>query len=228
MATKKLADQEILGSNSFFVSRRDISDFSFEEKLNSEVATYNIGGLLRKRIARNGGQELFTCFSETDSTLSQHHPCTFKGSVFTIINRVLLPVTFSEEHTYSSTQQFLLHNKALLFMNIKAAENILKSNDPQEQQRIGGAVTNFDPPVWKYARSEIVLRGNRLKFSQNDELAADLLATAGKTLVNASVKNKIWGAGLAASDSLIQDRDNWPGLNLLGEVLTEIRDEMLG
>ena len=71
-----------------------------------------------------------------------------------------------------------------------------------------------------------MLAGNRAKFTQNEELKTQLLATAGTTLVEASPYDKIWGIGLAATDPRAEDPTQWKGLNLLGKILTQLREEL--
>jgi ribA/ribD-fused uncharacterized protein len=76
-------------------------------------------------------------------------------------------------------------------------------------------------------REEIVMRGNRSKFTQNVELRTLLLATAGTTLVEASPFDRIWGIGLGATNPLAQQRGTWRGQNLLGQILTKLREELM-
>lgn len=54
-----------------------------------------------------------------------------------------------------------------------------------------------------------------------------LLATKGTTLVEASPVDKIWGIGLDAKDPLAQNRRTWKGSNLLGEILTRVRTQII-
>lgn len=198
MEKQKLSDKEITSSNLYYVRKRDGLAWNFEEKLLNEYKS--LGGIIRKRIEKNGGTEQFTYFWETDSPFSQWHKSRFEGTVFTIINRALLPDEFSETYEFTSAEQFMMFNKALLFLDWEIAAAIRKTNDPRMQKELGRQVKNFNPEVWEYARSEIVLMGNRMKFDQNEDLKQALLATAGTTLVEASPYDEIWGVGLSAND----------------------------
>lgn len=64
------------------------------------------------------------------------------------------------------------------------------------------------------------------QFSQNKELLEKLLATHPRTLVEASPRDRIWGIGLGASNPMAQDRKHWQGRNLLGQILTEVREQL--
>jgi ribA/ribD-fused uncharacterized protein len=66
-----------------------------------------------------------------------------------------------------------------------------------------------------------------LKFTQSEPLKEFLLFTKGTLLVEASPYDTIWGIGLAEGDPLIYDSKNWKGTNWLGEVLTDLRDDLL-
>jgi ribA/ribD-fused uncharacterized protein len=62
------------------------------------------------------------------------------------------------------------------------------------------------------------------RFTQSAKCRELLLATGDKILVEASPYDKVWGVGLAASDTDILDETKWKGENLLGKVLTEVRE----
>lgn len=74
---------------------------------------------------------------------------------------------------------------------------------------------------------QIVKNGNLHKFQQNPHLRKELFKTQGRTMVEASPYDTIWGIGLEADDPLAQQRSTWKGTNLLGQALTEVREELL-
>ena len=65
------------------------------------------------------------------------------------------------------------------------------------------------------------------KFQQNPDLLEQLLETQGRTLVEASPVDNIWGIGLAEDHPHAQIHSKWEGKNWLGEALTKARDEII-
>jgi hypothetical protein len=128
---------------------------------------------------------------------------------------------------FNCAEQFMMHGKAVLFGDAEVAAEILAADHPRTHKALGRKVKRFDGGVWERERMRIVKAGNRAKFTQNDELLQTLLATKGTTLVEASPYDRIWGIGLGANDPRAQDQKQWRGKNLLGIVLTELRDELL-
>lgn len=118
-----------------------------------------------------------------------------------------------------------MYHKALLFDDSDVATQILTATTPIEVKALGRQVKNFDEEIWKENRYRIVKEANILKFTQHLDLREKLLATKGKMLVEASPRDRIWGIGYGAKNALA-NKERW-GLNLLGQVLVEIRDEML-
>ncbi len=153
---------------------------------------------------------MFTFFFTEASPFSQWYRCSFTVG----------------DAKFNCAEQFMMHGKALLFDDAEAAAQILAATHPGEHKALGRKVKRFDDTLWKRAREAIVMDGNRAKFTQNPELREVLLATKGTTLVEASPYDKIWGIGLAATDPRAADPTLWKGQNLLGKILTAVRDEL--
>ncbi len=81
----------------------------------------------------------------------------------------------------------------------------------------------FDEGTWTARRWDLVVEGNVAKFGQDPALAAYLLGTGSRVLVEASPRDRVWGIGLAAGDERAADPARWRGLNLLGFALMEAR-----
>jgi hypothetical protein len=154
---------------------------------------------------------MFTFFFTEASPFSQWYRCSFTAG----------------GNTFNCAEQYMMHGKALLFDDADAAAQILAADHPRAHKALGRKVKRFDDVAWKRARESIVMAGNRAKFTQHAELRELLLATQGTTLVEASPYDKIWGIGLAASDPRAQDPNQWKGQNLLGKILTALRDELI-
>jgi ribA/ribD-fused uncharacterized protein len=153
---------------------------------------------------------MFTFFFTEASPFSQWHRCAFTV----------------DDRAFNCAEQYMMYGKALLFDDADTAAKILAADHPREHKALGRKVARFDDAAWKRAREQIVMTGNRAKFTQNAGLRAQLLATAGTTLVEASPYDRIWGIGLAATDARAQDPTQWKGQNLLGKILTALRDEL--
>lgn len=61
---------------------------------------------------------------------------------------------------------------------------------------------------------------------KNKELLEILMLTGDRTLVEASPYDKVWGIGLVEDDPRALNRETWLGTNWLGEVLTELRNNL--
>jgi ribA/ribD-fused uncharacterized protein len=137
------------------------------------------------------------------------------------------PARFTVDgEAYDCAEQYMMAEKARLFGDEETRRLILAATHPREQKALGRRVTPFDEARWTGACREVVYLGNLAKFGQNDELRALLLATSGKTLVEASPKDRIWGIGLAADDPRATKRSAWRGKNWLGEALMRVRAEL--
>lgn len=190
----------------------------------------------------------FTFFWYTSSPFSQWHPSPFtvKDIVFTSAEQFMM---YSKAVLFGDSiiaDEILALNKTVLddgddYILKRYAEGqlstaeILKDKNlkkiwTESQNKIkslGKKVKNYNEEVWVQNRELIVEEGNFAKFDQNQQLKQSLLNTKGTILVEASPYDKIWGIGLKENDIKAQNEETWEGLNLLGKLLTMIRERML-
>ncbi|KAK6535329.1 hypothetical protein TWF694_001792 [Orbilia ellipsospora] len=129
-----------------------------------------------------------------------------------------------KEIVYQNAEQYMMHQKGVLFApdDPVTAEILTAELHPATIKALGRQVPNFDEETWGKKRYEIVVKGNYLKFTQNEDLKKELLETGNKELVEASPRDRIWGVGFGAVNAPKQ-RARW-GLNLLGKALMEVRE----
>lgn len=127
---------------------------------------------------------------------------------------------------YNSCEQYMMHQKALLFDDHIIADLIMQEKNPKEQKKYGRQIRNFDKAIWEKNCLAIVFEGNLAKFSQNPELKAEMLSTGNKIFVEASPLDHIWGIGLDENAENVDDPSYWLGLNLLGHALTLVKNQL--
>jgi ribA/ribD-fused uncharacterized protein len=207
--------------NNFLAARRD---FLLEEE--QQLPTR-----VNQNLADNE-REKFTFFWETYSPLSQWHESKFKAPSYMWPNNfyenLVKRQVFPSEIEFTSAEQYMMYCKAMLFIDFETAKQILASNDPRKIKELGRQVKRFNDDTWYVFRWRFVYAGNKYKFIQNGGLRESLFKTQGTTLVETSPYDKVWGIGLKASDPRALDRSTWQGKNLLGEILTELRVELMG
>lgn len=125
---------------------------------------------------------------------------------------------------YSTTEHWMMAQKAVLFNDLEIAQQIIAAKSPAEAKALGRQVKQFDEATWNDQRSAIVVSGNLAKFQQHPDLREFLMNTKARVLVEASPVDRIWGIGLAADSERAENPKQWQGLNLLGFALMEVRD----
>lgn len=241
-------DEEHLAFWNMYVNReRHFSDYTIEDviemTLNSSFYTKDklteIGVEGKKKdyvLARQSitnVNELFTYFWITKSPFSQWHKSIFSATTFIsgdieTKEKALQNIFPIDVQEYSSAEQFMMYHKAMIFLNREIAYQIMQTDNVCKIKKLGRQVKNYDEYVWKYFRSKVVYEGNKAKFTQNESLKEALFATKGTTLVEAAPNDAIWGIGLAEDDPRAKKRETWKGKNLLGEILTQLRVDLIG
>jgi len=178
---------------------------------------YNIAWLLQK-YERNEKMKYIHFWGHSNDTKAE-------VGHFCLSQWFELPFAF-EGVTYKTTEHWMMSQKAKLFKDSEIYDKILLAKTPGEAKDLGRQVRHFDTKVWMQHRWEIVKKGNMLKFGQNEKFKNYLLQTGERILVEASPVDNIWGIGLAKDAENINDIRAWTGLNLLGFILMEVRDEL--
>ena len=127
---------------------------------------------------------------------------------------------------YQHVEQYFMSQKARIFQNPKIHTKILLTRSPKECKALGRRLGTGSMPLWNTLKYDIMKTAVREKFPQNENLQKFLLNTGDKILVEASPYDIIWGIGLSVKDAIETPPISWPGRNLLGEILMEVRAEL--
>ena len=121
---------------------------------------------------------------------------------------------FREEYEFFCTEQAFMWAKAKYFGDDESANKILsEKTSPMVCKQLGRLVKNYDDKKWSLVRYSFMHDVNYEKYKQDLDLRAKLLDKRfdGKTFVEASPTDFIWGCGLAMLDPKIDDESKWQG-----------------
>lgn len=127
---------------------------------------------------------------------------------------------------FNTAEQAMMVGKARLFGDESTAAEIMAAEDPGKQKALGRKVHGFDEDVWDANKVGLVKQINFAKFDQNKGLRRKLFQTIPMLMVEASPMDTIWGIGLDEANARQTPTENWPGQNLLGRIVTEVRNEL--
>ena len=135
---------------------------------------------------------------------------------------------FGEEHEFFCTEQAFMWAKAKYFGDNDSATMILNYSDPMRCKGRGRLVKNYNDKQWSLVRYSFMHDVNFEKYTQDPKVKEKLLDPVfdGKEFVEASPTDRIWGIGFGQADAP-DDESKWLGQNLLGQVITQVRDEIL-
>lgn len=124
-------------------------------------------------------------------------------------------------------EQWMMLAKAAIFNDEETFDLILQTESPKEQKELGRRIKNFNSVVWDTHKFDVVEYGNIWKFEQNEHLKEFIMQFPKDTIfAEAAPWDKVWGIGLNPTDPDALDPSKWLGENLLGKVLTNVRNQL--
>ena len=148
-----------------------------------------------------------TCFFSLLSPLSNFHQVRFQ----------------IDQKEYSCVEEYMQSEKALFVQRPDIAQQIKQASHPREMKHLGDSVM-VDMNEWLPKAKDVVYKACHAKFSQNPVCRQFLLDTEDNLLAEAG-PDQIWGTGIMMTSEKAFDK-NWPGQNILGQILMKIRDEL--
>ncbi len=128
---------------------------------------------------------------------------------------------------FASSEALFMYLKARVFRDDVIAE-IMPKTHYDAAKALGGIVRNFSEDVWNREREKAMYIALRAKLAVDESYKNTLLSEEykGKTFVEASPYDEVWGIKRSITDAV--GGKEWNGLNLLGKLHTQLRDETLG
>ena len=105
---------------------------------------------------------------------------------------------------FSSAEKLFMHEKAIFASDLLKAREIMREDRPWELRRSGREVRGLNEGDWRRRAPNVVYKGNRAKFLQNEGVRRELFESRGKVLVEASRGDRFWGIGLGMGGMEIQ------------------------
>ena len=135
----------------------------------------------------------------------------------------------NNEYTVPTSEHVFMIIKAQYFNDQEAIENIAKCKTPKEAKSFGRTVKNFEPEKWDAISSRYMTKAVTIRCMQDKKFAKMLTDKKyeGKTFVEASPYDRIWGIGMDENNPDIEDKSKWNGQNKLGKCLTTLRDKAI-
>ena len=141
--------------------------------------------------------------------LSNWYPCdiSFKG------------------HCFKSLEQGYQYAKAVYAKDTASARRLLYTSYPRAAKDLGSKVSGLGNTKWDTDKYGIMADLAKIKFSSNPELKIALLKT-GNTILVESGRDVHYACGLPITSKDIFSPVKWSGKNMLGKILSDVRDSI--
>ena len=127
---------------------------------------------------------------------------------------------------YTCVEQYVMEEKAYQFGDSASAERIRNETNPREMKNIGRKIKRYNHEEWQNMVEAVTYKALEAKF--NDPRAAgarDTLLETGQRRIGEANTDPYWGTGVDYRDP--HALTHWTGSNAMGNMLVEIRDEIV-
>ena len=131
-----------------------------------------------------------------------------------------------EEQRYTSVEQYLSYNKAIIFDEPDLATELLHIDEPKILKQKVKRLRKYDEDIWIDRAPALLKSALAAKFEQDDDLKQALVETGSTVLGEASPSDFFFGIGMSLNRHRAVDRSSWTGENLQGRTLMWVRDEI--
>lgn len=128
--------------------------------------------------------------------------------------------------TFPTVEHYFQWSKAKQFGDGGAADKILKTPSTKAVKALGKKVKDFVKEEWDKTKDGVMRTALKAKFIQHPDLKTKLLETGTRQIGEASARDKYWAIGTSAETAKAKDPSKWPGKNVLGSMLMELRTEL--
>lgn len=131
-----------------------------------------------------------------------------------------------EGQTFATVEHYFQWSKARKFGDGAIQAKILKTPSAKSVKSYGKKVSPFDAEAWTADAENVMRTALKAKFMQHPDLLEKLRKTGTRPLAEADPRSKFWGIGTSSDTSKAKDPNKWPGKNVMGKILAEIRSEL--
>ena len=131
--------------------------------------------------------------------------------------------TFSG-NTFINMTQYMCYRKAQIFGLDLKSRQLLKLTNLNSITEMYNDLNELHSFLWDGQQQLVAYQGLISKFTQNDEIATELLNTGSSLIVACFPTDPIWGIGLEMHSADVTNVENWQGSNLLGYSLMQARN----
>ena len=197
---------------------------SLKKKCKLEGATLKIKGKRYNLKTLHKLPPELDVFKLSSKTNEETNVVGFFGQLNPLSNFHYAPFKYNGINFHSS-KQLIQYQKSLFAKDTECCNRILATDTAIECKLLSSKIQNLDAEAWDDTAKEACKPGIRCKFQQNPILMDCLLNTGDKTIVECA-KDVVWGNGVPLAMDHCLDSTKWLSQGgILGEILTEIREE---